>query len=84
MPEPLTGSQVSVPSNYAGKTVEWARTNLLTVDLHIRVAVPEGEFHPPTTDELGLVITANAPGSQQGQSRPAGGTAGVFIPGPST
>ena len=79
MPNPLTETQVPVPNDYTGKTVQWAKNNLATVDLNIVVSFENGEFHPPTTDQLGYTILTNAPGSKKGQLRPHGGNAAVIM-----
>ena len=77
MPEPLT--ETLVPSNYAGKTVQWAKNNLAAVGLGIEVKAPGQEFHPPGEDELPLTVKENASGSKQGQARPSGTEAKVIL-----
>ena len=77
MPEPLT--ETLVPSNYAGKTVQWAKNDLAAVGLGIEVKAPGQDFHAPGTDELPLTITENAPGSKQGQARPTGSSGQVLL-----
>ena len=77
MPQPLT--ETLVPSNYAGKTVQWAKDDLAVVGLGIEVKAPGQDFHPPGEDELPLTIKENAPGSKQGQARPNGGEAKVIL-----
>ena len=77
MPEPIT--ETLVPSNYAGKTVQWAKDDLAAVGLGIKVKAPGQDFHPPGTDELPLTVTENAPGSLKGQARASNGSGLVFI-----
>ena len=72
-------TDVQVPSNYSGKTVRWAKTDLSNVGLGIRVKRGEGAYHSPGQDEMDLLIQANAPGSTAGQSLPTGGNAKVIL-----
>lgn len=77
MPEPIT--ETLVPSNYANKTVQWAKNDLAAAGLGIKVKVPGGEFHPPGEDELPLTVSENAPGSMLGQPRPSTGEGLVIL-----
>lgn len=76
---PDSTNDVLVPHNYSGKTVRWAKADLSTVDLGIRVKRDGGDYHTPGTDEMDLTIQVNAPGSSQGQSLPTGGNAKVIL-----
>ena len=77
MPEPIT--ETLVPSNYADKTVQWAKDDLAAVGLGILVKFPGGDFHEPGTDELPLVVKENAEGSKEGQPRTSTGSAKVIL-----
>ena len=77
MPDPIT--ETLVPSNYANKTVQWAKDDLAAVGLGIEVKFPGGDFHEPGTDELPLIVQENAPGSMQGQARTSGSNANVIL-----
>ena len=76
---PQSTTDVVIPNNYANRTVQWAKNDLATVDLNIRVAFPGGQYHTPGSDELPLGIQANAPGSEKGQPRQSGGTVNVIL-----
>lgn len=73
----LTGTLV--PSNYANKTVLWAKNDLAAVGLGIEIREIGGTFHPPGTDEYPRIIDSNAPGSLKGQTRPSNGNGLVTV-----
>jgi hypothetical protein len=72
-------TDVQVPSDYSGRTVRWAKSDLGNVGLGIRVRRDGGAYHSPGANEMDLIIQANAPGSRVGQSLPTGGNAKVVL-----